>query len=115
MLGLPNPPARSPLPSRTSATITPRVYINQVELNRLAEEVAGALLKQDRVRVQVPRAQLVARIVAILLENMKAEEALEHEAERLAERHSREMAGMDQRRIIEGIKARLAKERGFPL
>ncbi len=94
---------------------SPGVYINQTELNRLAEVIAAALLEQERVHVKVPRGQLVERIAAVLLASMRAEEALEHEAERLAEKHSREMAGMDQRRIIEGIKARLAKERGFPL
>jgi hypothetical protein len=46
---------------------------------------------------------------------VKAEQALEDEAERLAGKHARQTVGMDQRKIIEGIKARLAKERGFPL
>ena len=40
---------------------------------------------------------------------------LEEEAERLAESHARKMVGMDQRRVIQGIKERLARERNFAL
>jgi hypothetical protein len=46
---------------------------------------------------------------------MKAEEELEAEAERLARQHTRQMVGMDHRKVVDGIKARLAKERGFSL
>lgn len=74
-----------------------------------------ALLQQGYVQPTGNQADLVARIQALLLENLRAEQELEEEAERLAERHARQMAGMDQRKIIQGIKERLARERGFSL
>jgi hypothetical protein len=46
---------------------------------------------------------------------MRAEEELELEAERIAQKLGRQALGMDQRKIIDGIKQRLAKERGFSL
>lgn len=81
----------------------------------MAEEVVRAVLKQGLVHPKVAEAKLAERIHRLLLENMKEEENLEVEAERLARQHSRQMTGMDQRKIIDGIKARLARERGFSL
>ena len=89
--------------------------INEAEITRLADVVVQALLKQGRVKTKVDDKQLIARISRIILDNLRAEEALEQEAERLAEKLGRQALGMDQRKIIEGIKARLAKERGFTL
>lgn len=60
--------------------------------------------------------QLLAnRIADIIQETFDKEAEIEREAERLAATHSRQMAGMDQRKIIQGIKARLAEEKNFPL
>jgi hypothetical protein len=89
--------------------------INEAEISRLADGVVRALLKQGRVKTKVDEKQLIARISRIILDNLRAEEALELEAERLAEKLGRQSLGMDQRKIIDGIKARLAKERGFTL
>lgn len=84
-------------------------------MQSLAASVVRALVKQGYVQPAGSEADLVGRIQTLLLENLRAEQELEEEAERLAERHARQMAGMDQRRIIQGIKERLAKERGFTL
>jgi hypothetical protein len=89
--------------------------INEAEITRLADVVVRALLKQGRVKTKVDDKQLIARVSRIILDNLRAEDALEQEAERLAEKLGRQALGMDQRKIIEGIKARLAKERGFTL
>jgi hypothetical protein len=89
--------------------------INEGRVAHLAEEIAVALTKLEMVRVVAKEKDVAERIARVILETFKTEEALEHEAERLAQKHARETAGMDQRKIIEGIKARLAKERGFPL
>jgi hypothetical protein len=89
--------------------------INEAEITRLADVVVQALLKQGRVKTKVNDKQLIARVSRIILDNLRAEDALEQEAERLAEKLGRQALGMDQRKIIEGIKARLAKERGFTL
>jgi hypothetical protein len=89
--------------------------INEGRVAHLSEEIAAALTKLEMVRVLAKEKDVAARIARVILETFKTEEALEQEAERLAQKHARETAGMDQRKIIEGIKARLAKERGFPL
>jgi hypothetical protein len=88
---------------------------SDAELRRLAEDVVRAVLKQGLVHPKVAEAKLAERIHRLLLDNMKEEADLEAEAERLAQQHTRQMAGMDQRKVIDGIKARLAKERGFSL
>jgi hypothetical protein len=89
--------------------------INPNEINRLAEVVIRALLQQGFVKPKVDEKQLCARIGRLLLDNLRAEESLEQEAEELAQKLARQTQGMDQRKVVEGIKARLAKERGFTL
>lgn len=89
--------------------------INEAEIARLADVVVRSLLKQGFIKPKVDEKQIIARISRLLLDNMRAEDAIEAEAERLAEKLSKQAMGMDQRKIIEGIKARLAKERGFTL
>jgi hypothetical protein len=95
--------------------IFPPMRINEGEITRLAEVVVRALLQQGWMKAKVDDKQLIARVSKLILDNLRAEEALEREAEQLAEKLSRQAAGMDQRKIVEGIKARLAKERGFTL
>lgn len=84
-------------------------------LARLAEEVVRAIVAPGFIIPKVSEKQLAARISALLLDNLRAEEALEEEAERMAVKLGRQVVGMDQRKLIDGIKARLAKERGFIL
>jgi hypothetical protein len=81
----------------------------------MAESIVGALIEQGFVHLTVTREEVARRIYRLLLENFQTEQALEEEAENLARRHARQMAGMDQHKIIQGIKDRLAKERGFTL
>jgi hypothetical protein len=81
----------------------------------LAEGIAAALARQNFVRLKAKEKEVAARVSRLIIENLKAEQALEEEAERFAEKHARQTVGMDQRKVIEGIKARLAKERGFTL
>jgi hypothetical protein len=89
--------------------------IVDAEINRLADTVVRGLLKQGFIKAKVDEKQLIARVARLILDNLRAEEAIELEAERLAQKLGRQALGMDQRKIVEGIKARLAKERGFTL
>jgi hypothetical protein len=89
--------------------------IREGELQSLAAAVVDALLKQGFVHPKVGAAAIQTRIVELVAQNLEEEQAIEDEAERLAEGHARQMIGMDQRRIIQGIKERLARERGFTL
>jgi len=103
------------LPPLGVLAIVPPMRIHETEITGLADVVVRALLKQGFIRPKVDEKQIVARISRLILENLRAEEALELEAEQLAQKLGRQALGMDQRKIIEGIKARLAKERGFTL
>jgi hypothetical protein len=86
-----------------------------VAVARLAEDVVRALVKPGFIKAKVPEKQIIERITRLLLDNLRAEQELEEEAEKLAIKLGRQSLGMDQRKLMEGIKARLAKERGFPL
>lgn len=89
--------------------------MRESELQSLATAIVGALLKQGFVHPKREPAVLRHRVVELIAHNLEEERALEAEAEQLAEAHARKMVGMDQRRIIQGIKERLANERGFTL
>lgn len=89
--------------------------VHEGELERLAESVVHALVADHLITPKVDPKQLTARIARLLLDNFRAEEALELEAEEMARKLGRQAVGMDQRKIVEGIKARLARERGFIL
>jgi hypothetical protein len=89
--------------------------VREGELQSLATAIVAALQKQGFVHFK--RDPMIARqrIVELIASNLEEEQALELEAERLAESHARKMVGMDQHKIIQGIKERLARERNFPL
>ncbi len=89
--------------------------INEREINRLSDVMLRALLTQGFIKAKVDEKQVAARISRLILDNLRAEEAIELEAEQLAQKLGRQALGLDQHKIVEGIKARLAKERGFTL
>ena len=89
--------------------------IRENELQAIAAAVLKALLKQGFVHPKRDAAVIQRRIVELIIHNLEEEEELEREAERLAASHARQMVGMDQHKIIQGIKERLARERGFCL
>lgn len=89
--------------------------VREGELHSLAAAVIDALVKQGFTHPKTDAALLQKRVVELIGENLDAEQALDDEAERLAHTHARQMTGMDQRKIIQGIKERLARERGFTL
>ncbi len=89
--------------------------VREGELQAIAAAIVGALLKQGFVHPKKDASVLRQRVVELIAHNLEEERALEAEAERLAEAHARKTVGMDQRRIIQGIKERLARERDFPL
>jgi hypothetical protein len=89
--------------------------IREGELQALATAIVNAVLKQGFVHAKRDVAVLRQRIVELIAHNLQAEQAIEDEAESLAQAHARQTVGMDQRKIIQGIKERLARERDFAL
>jgi hypothetical protein len=88
---------------------------NDRETKRLADAVVGSLNHPGIARLTGQPGLAADCVQRILAENLRAEQEIEDEAERLADRHAREMAGMDRRKIVLGIKERIARERGFVL
>jgi hypothetical protein len=90
--------------------------LRDAEMRRIAGSVINRLEKSGLMQAPAARrADLEARIVTAFRANMRAEEEIEAEAERFADAHSREMVGMDRHRVLQLVKERLAKERGFTL
>ncbi len=89
--------------------------VREGEIQSLATAIVDALLKQGFVHFKRDASLARERIVELIARNLEQEHELEEEAERLAQSHARQMAGMDQHKIIQGIKERLARERDFPL
>ena len=89
--------------------------INDSALNRLAENVVRGLIKGGFATPKATEQKLIARVIKVIVDDMRAEEEIEQEAERIAQKLGRQALGMDQRKIIDGFKQRIAKERGFSL
>jgi hypothetical protein len=80
-----------------------------------AETLVTALTEKDLIRLRLSKQAAVAKVAAALVENFRQEEALEQEAERLAEVHLRTSQGLDRHKVLQLIKQRLAEERRFVL
>jgi hypothetical protein len=91
------------------------MHIPEAAINRLADDVVHALVSSGFIKPKVAEKQLVARVVRLLIDDLRTEQEIEEEAERAAQKLGRQALGMDQRELMRGLKARLAKERGFIL
>jgi hypothetical protein len=89
--------------------------LREPEMRRLAASILARLEKAGVMRVTGTRDALEQRIMAAFKANIRAEEEIEAEAARFAESHSRELVGMDRHRVLQLVKERIAKERGFTL
>ena len=89
--------------------------VSTADIQQLAERIVDAVIRQGNVKPKVDAAAIRTRVTALIQKNLEDEAALEQEAERIADSHSRQMSGLDQRRVIQMIKQKLADERGFPL
>lgn len=76
-------------------------------------------MREDLVEIAGSHDPAIAAIVRRLDTYFKAATALEAEAERLADEHlkaaGRAAAGLDRRRVVQMIRDKLAKEKGFPV
>lgn len=89
--------------------------LRDAEMTRIATSIVSRLEKAGLLRVTGNRANVEQRIVAALRANIREEEDIEAAAVRFAESHSRELVGMDRHKILQMVKERIAKERGFTL
>lgn len=85
------------------------------EMQRIATSILNRLEKAGLLRIVSNRSAVEQRIVTAIRGNIRAEEDIEAEAVRFAESHSRELVGMDRHKVLQLVKERIAKERGFTL
>ena len=91
------------------------------QIQRVAEGLVRRLVRADVLELAVSEDAIRARFVAVLTANFDEEAAIEREAAAEAERLVRRGApgvrreDLDQRRVEQLVKQRLAKARGFVL
>ena len=81
----------------------------------VAQTLVAALSDKELLRLRASKQAAIDKVAAALLDNFRQEEALEKEAERLAESHLRTAQELDRHKVIQLIKQRLAEERRFVL
>ena len=85
------------------------------EMQRIATSILSRLEKANLGKITSNRAALEQRIAAAIRGNIREEEEIEAEANRFADSHAREMVGMDRHKVLQLVKERIAKEKGFTL
>jgi hypothetical protein len=89
------------------------------QLGSIGRSIVDALVRGDLVEIAGPRDAAIAAVVDRFEAYFKAAAALEADAERLADDHlraaGRAAAGLDRRRVVQMIQAKLAKDRNFPV
>lgn len=85
------------------------------QVDALAREIVQALVQRGFVRPVAEEKVLQSVVARVLMQNLEEEAALEAEAEQMAEKYLRGNPELDRRKLVQGIKARLAEERGFVL
>jgi hypothetical protein len=81
----------------------------------MAQTLVAGLSEKELLRLRASKQAVIDKVAAALLDNFRQEEALEKEAERLAESHLRTAQELDRHKVIQLIKQRLAEERKFVL
>ncbi|MCX8071560.1 MAG: DUF507 family protein [Candidatus Binatia bacterium] len=90
-----------------------RVKPGQVQA--LAQAIVRALTDRDLILPKTDPLTIQQRVADLLYQNFEEEAALEREAEEMAEQYVRGREDLDRRKLVLGIKERLARERGFVL
>jgi len=88
----------------------------EASCQHIADRVVTVLSEKSLIRIRGEKKGMVDKVTVTLLDNFRQEEALEKDAERLADEHLRSApGGVDRRRVVQMIKQRLAEERRFAL
>ena len=93
--------------------------VTEASCQHIADLLVTTLGEKSLIRLRGEKKGMVDKVTSVLLDNFRQEEALEKEAERLAEEHLRSVPGgpgaVDRHRVVQMIKQRLAEERRFAL
>jgi len=94
------------------------VRLKDEQIARLAERLLEGLTAAGLITLKAERGKILDGIRRAVAADIKGEEELEKEAERLLEQTLRSMgggAGIDRHRMLKMIKDKLAKDRGVVL
>jgi hypothetical protein len=92
--------------------------LKEEQIGRLAEHILEDLTKAGLMTLKKERGVLLAAIKAAIATDIKAEESLEKDAEKLLEESLRSMgggAGIDRHKMLRMIKEKLARDRKIVL
>lgn len=90
--------------------------LNERQIHRLADSLLSALLSEGGATLKRERGLALARIEAIILDNLHQEELLMKQARSLLESHLKAAGGdVDRHRMLQMIVRKLAEEKDFPL
>jgi len=94
------------------------VRLKKDQIDRMAEKILSDLETAKLVSLKGERKQLLETIKAVITNDIKAEEDLENEAERILDQTLRATgggSGIDRHKMLKMIKDKLAKERNIVL
>jgi hypothetical protein len=92
--------------------------LKKEQIERLAEKILADLTDTELLSFKKERMQVLASIRGVIQEDIRKEEELEKEAERLLEQTLRASGGgadIDRHKMLKMIKQKLAKERNIVL
>jgi hypothetical protein len=89
--------------------------LRENELRRAAAAVVRVLREQDLIENAEKPEALEQRVYEAFQKNMRQEAELDAEAERMLKGLARQAVGMDQRKLLQKLKEKLAKDKGFVL
>jgi hypothetical protein len=89
--------------------------VREIELRRAAEAVVRVLREKDLIEGGEKPEALAQRVYEAFQKNMRQEAELDAEAERMLKDLARQAVGMDQRKLLQKLKEKLAKDKGFVL
>ena len=90
-----------------------RITIEQVE--KISRRILNNLKEKKLLVIKTPEDGVLKKIESVFLGDLRAEEALDREVEKIIDSHSLEMEGqqIDYRRMFNMVKGKLARERGI--
>lgn len=92
--------------------------LKKEQIERLAEKVVADLERAELLKLKSARKEIVEGVIKVISDDIKKEEELEDEAERILEQSLRAAgggSGIDRHKMLRMIKEKLAKERKIVL
>jgi hypothetical protein len=91
--------------------------LSREQVEKISKMILMNLKEKKLLEFKADEARVLEKINEVMLEDLRAEEALDREVEAIIDSHSGDLGGqsIDRRKMFNMIKNRLAKERGLTL